>query len=249
MMKKLYTGICCLLLLLCLPDFLAACSCAGQPTFCQSVVNNNGEVVATLIIFGEKIRNKSDGMDVKLLSTIHGETSTNEIFIKSGNGADCGLWTDQFEVGEQFILSLYPTNNDNPTSAYMISSCGTHWLKVENGKVKGKITPSLTEVAISDFPSISNCGDFSPVPSQNALINVFPNPATTAFQVDIELDNSIQGFFNIYDMAGRFIEKVAIEGTNQVSIPYEVEKLSAGIYLVEVYLWSRRELFKIVVGR
>jgi hypothetical protein len=152
-------------------------------------------------------------------------------------------------VGQQFILSLYPTDNNTPTKAYTISSCGTHCLKVENGKVKGKIAPDITEIAVSDFPSISNCGDFSPVPSQNALIKIFPNTATTAFQIDIELDNAIQGFFNIYDRAGRFLEKVAIEGNYQVSIPYEVEQLSPGIYLVEVHLWSRRELFKIVVGR
>ncbi len=247
-MKKFYAWTFGLLMLLGLPDFLSACSCAGQPSFCEGILNTDGTVNSTLIIFGEKTKEKSNGMDVKILSTFHGLASTEEIFIKSGNGADCGLWTSQFEVGEQFILSLYAINDNISATTYTISICGTNWLKVENGKVMGKIAPGISEIAISDFPSIANCGEFVPIETQDALIKVFPNPATTAFQVDIELDNPIQGFFNIYDMAGRFIEKVAIEGTDQVSIPYQVEKLPAGIYLVEVYLWSRRELFKIVVG-
>lgn len=242
---KLYAWATCLLLLLFSPQFLSACSCAGQPTFCEGF---SGLSSLNLIIFGEKTKDKSDGMHVKVLTTFHGEAVSNEIFIRSGNGADCGVSTGQFEVGEQFVLSLYPYDNETPTAAYFMSICGVHWLSVENGKVKGSIAPGVTEIALSDFPTIANCGEFSPLPSQNATINVFPNPATVAFQIDIELDNSIQGSFNIYDMAGRFIEKVAIEGTDQVSIPYQVEKLPAGIYLVEVYLWSRRELFKIVVG-
>lgn len=242
---KLYAWFSCLLLLLFSPQLLSACSCAGPATFCEG---KPGPSSSGLVIFAEKTKDKSDGMEVKVLTTFHGEAASNKIFVRSGNGADCGVWTGQFEVGEQFILSLYPFKDDIPTSVYAMSICTVSWLKVENGVVKGSIAPGVTEVAISDFTTIPDCSDFSPLPSQNATINVFPNPAKVAFQVDIELENAIQGSFNIYDMAGRLIEKVAIEGTNEVSIPYQVEKLPAGIYLVEVYLWTRRELFKIVVG-
>lgn len=242
---KLYTFVTCLILLVFSPQLLSACSCAGPTTFCEGMPSLSS---LGLVIFGEKTKDKSDGMHVKVLTTFHGETSSDEVFIRSGNGADCGVWTGQFEVGEQFILSLYPYNNDVPTSAYYMSICGVNWLKVENGKVKGSIAPGVTEIAVDEFTTIADCGDFVPLPSQHATINVFPNPATVAFQVDIELENAIYGSFNIYDMAGRFIEQVAIEGTDEVSIPYPVEKLPTGIYLVEVQLWTRRELFKIVVG-
>ncbi len=245
-MMRLYTSVICLLLLFFSPQILSACSCAGQPSFCEG---RSSLATSGLIIYGEKTKDQSDGMQVKVLTTFHGEATSDEIFVRSGNGADCGVWTGQFKVGEQFILSLYPVDNSLPIKAYAMSICGVYWLKVENGIVKGSIAPGVTEIAVSDFPTIANCGNFSPLPSQYAKINIFPNPTKVAFQVDIELENSIQGFFNIYDMAGRFLEKVNIQGTDQVNIPYQVEKLPAGIYLVEVYLWTRRELFKVVVGR
>jgi len=117
----------------------SACDCIFIEDFCQTVTfQNNGEIHDYLNIYHVQVTAQaSDGMKVKIFKTFHGEMLTGaEIFITSGNGADCQLITSQFQVGKEMVIAAGKATD---TDLWWISECGVSWLPVENGIVSGAI--------------------------------------------------------------------------------------------------------------
>ena len=221
-------------------------------TFCESITFGSGEIWPDLIIYGEKTEDQDDGMEVSILSIVHGVETREKVFIRKGNGANCGENTGRFAVGEKFIfaLSKVHTEEEEPLQ-YWLSICGVNFLKVEGTKVVGAIAPDLEEIPIDEFHTINNCGIFTPINPifDNNIFKLFPNPASNLLRIEWEFDKRFEGHLNILDSSGRQIRKWELTKDNETKISYDVSPLPAGLYFVELYALDRREVFKIVIQR
>lgn len=230
---------------------LVACSCVFIESFCETTTFGSDSTWADLIVYGEKISNQEDGMEVEVLNIFHGVENRSSIFIKRGNGADCGEDTDRFNIGEQFIFALIkgdPRGTDS--TSYWLSICGINFLKVEEGaKVVGPITPDLSEIPLSEFHTLPGCGPLTSVNPVNKehLFRLFPNPTRNTLNLEWDLEGKIEGDLRIFDATGRLLNRWMIDEENQAKLTYDIPHIPAGLYFVEIRAINRREAFKILV--
>jgi len=109
-----------------------------------------------LVIRGRVLRHTGEGeseteMDVEVLETLAGETSKSVVSVSGDPGNQCRPYVIGFPVGTVWVFALEAAVKDVTAARdyflmerpdkgdYAISNCGTYWLKVEEGKVKGNI--------------------------------------------------------------------------------------------------------------
>lgn len=99
-------------------------------------------------------------MDVEVLEVLAGEVEKKVIGVSGDPGNQCRPYVAGFPVGTEWVLALgYAAKSKEDVEAlvmpgpdkgdYSISSCGTYWLAVKDGKVAGDIlvTPGSGEVS------------------------------------------------------------------------------------------------------
>lgn len=83
-----------------------ACSCVDIQTFCETITfGGTGEIDPNLLIVrARKRQTTAVGMEIDLIDIFHGQEARTVVEVGKGNGADCGVNTDQQQV---YILSVY----------------------------------------------------------------------------------------------------------------------------------------------
>jgi hypothetical protein len=89
-------------------------------------------------------------MEVEVIETLAGETSKKVVSVSGDPGNQCRPYVSRFPVGTEWILALGPAAKSaaavesfilpGPDKGdYAISSCGSYWLEVKDGKVIGNV--------------------------------------------------------------------------------------------------------------
>lgn len=227
-----------------------ACSCVAIETFCETITYGGNGIWPDLIVYGEKTADRSDGMEIKVLSVIHGTENRASIFVNAGNGANCGENTNRFAVGKRFVFALIKSNFfDLDPNDYWLSVCGVNFLEVNGANIVGPIAPNVRSIPLTKFNTLSNCGNFNPILSVegNLSFKIYPNPADQFFNIEFLTDKKIEGDLRIFDATGRFIRKWAIEAESGDKVVQTISDLSPGLYFLEINALEQKHLVKIVV--
>lgn len=230
-----------------LPGKIKACSCAPIPDFCQTVTFlNNGEIIDDINIYHVQVSAQStSGMKVKILKTYHGEAlNGQEIFIQSGNGADCQVITSIFQIGQQMILAVRRIGD-----FWSLSECGVTYLKVENGQVSGAIAPGIQELPLADFPSLANCGNLTNTEEPAGGFSLSVQPALARQLVSISTTSTSRADLklSVFDPTGRRVFQAVEKGFSAAAtLQVDVQGWSAGFYFFKVALAGQERVFKVV---
>lgn len=87
-----------------------------------------------------------------------------------------------------------------------------------------------------DYGGTGNTSSVKNAPINITSVESYPNPATTAVNVDIKVLNTSDVKINIYDLSGRLM-KTSFQGTLQAgnhTIPLDVDQLAKGIYMYSI---------------
>jgi hypothetical protein len=226
-----------------------ACDCLPIGNFCKTITyENNGEIWSHLNIYlVEVTAQQTGGMKVEIAKTYFGENlNGSSIFVNSGNGADCQLFTGQFQAGEKMIIAA-----GNYSNLWYISECGVSFLKVENGLVKGPIAEGITEIPFEEFHTLSNCGNLQLNPSNEPgapdFIQVSPTMAFDNVWLKSSGALSSTLTLRVFDVAGRQVFQSVVpakSGPFQENIP--VGKWAPGVYFFNLNLAGKQHTVKVV---
>lgn len=247
-MQKPFSSILLLVSLLFFAQYSFACSCAYVETFCESQTFGTDTINAGLIVYGKKLRSENGGIRFEVFQVLHGPATDQSIFIRDGNGADCGMTTDVFDSEKEFILSLWPgwTEDEEQETQYMVSICGQNVLEVESGVVKGKISPGINSIPIEEFHTLSDCGSLPPI-SAGFELQIGPNPADSELKLKISFEGPFKGSARVINSMGQEVKRYVLEGVDFWEDTLRVSDYAAGLYFMEVELAARRKVYKIVI--
>ncbi len=228
---------------------LQACSCAYVETFCESQTYGTDTLNTHLIIYGKKVRRENGGMRVEVLQTLHGAVAGQSIFVRDGDGGDCGMFTENLENGKEFIFALSPDWRESQgESRYFISICGVNVLEVEAGLVKGNIAPGIKSIPVEDFGTITDCGDLPPI-SGGLEVRLGPIPTANQLEFKLSFSGQVFGSAQLINAIGQEVSRFPIAGEDFLEKTVDVSRFAPGIYFMEVNVVGRRKVIKIIIQR
>ena len=247
MKKSIY-----LFIFFCLGVFghVVACSCIFIDNFCEHLTyGNNGNIQDLWTIHHAKITSTSTaGVGIEIIKTFHGnDLQGKSAFITQGNGGDCRIFTDTFSVGEEYIF----TANINENDFWMVTYCGVSYLKIENDMVLGQLTPNITQVPLSGFEDLMDCGDMTVTstnePTFDPQIIVAPTLANNEVNIKTTSPNYFELNLSVYDASGKLVYKQGIKDFNvNTEINVETNNWSNGIYFFCLNKEGKLETVKII---
>lgn len=234
---------------------LAACSCVYVETFCETLQFDD-TLYHELIVYGTVSSITNRGMEVAVAERLYGSDNSPFIFVRSGNGADCGENASRFEVGQQLILALQGHYTSNPPDeiTYWLSICGINWLTVENGYVKGPIAPGEVFLRYEDFKKSSTCGvfrQFNVIQTNSPEFSVYPNPVRDRLFVEVEEATSSFDYI-ISDICGRMVlrgVRKEVEAESLITIELPIDQMSGGLYFLRMLSDGGEQTKKVMVVR
>lgn len=232
---------------------LEACSCAYVATFCETI-GYSDTLYHDLIIYGTVTDITHQGMEVAVAERLHGTDDRSFIFVRSGNGADCGENASRFVVGQQLILALLRryVPNQPEVKEYWLSICGVNWLLVEDGHVKGPIAPGEVYLSYKNFKKSSTCRafeQFQPTGPGDLELKVYPNPVKE--RLFIEISEAVESFdYIISDICGKIVLRgirEEVEAESQITIELPLEQLSSGLYFLKIMSGMEEKTVKLMI--
>lgn len=138
----------CLLILACSPAIRADCECEWQGPFSWLVDD------ADSIVLGRVVSSRGNSFDLKVMSTMKGETAGDTIRVWGERGDLCRPDVALFPPGSQWLFALeliseVPPGGFSPGTPnisygrpgdYALSKCGAYWLEHSEGELAGNIT-------------------------------------------------------------------------------------------------------------
>lgn len=246
-MKKAFTSF---LLLLGLFQKAQACDCIFIPTFCEAITyENNGQVLDYLSVYRIKVTAATNnGLNVFVAQTFSGENLVgHNLFIQDGSGADCVLFASfHLQVDSEYIIAAQRMGD-----TLRLSECAVSFLAIENGEVKGAIAPGVTEVAVSVFQNVANCGDLSPseVVEPGVLSGLMMRPTLTSNFVEIRTSSTQQADLKlaVFDAVGRLVFRAGYPGFGfYTPAKVDLKDWSDGVYFLHFEAGGERFTQKVM---
>ncbi len=239
-MKKAFT-----LLLVAFFGYLAkshACDCLYIPTFCETITyGSNGEIQqGTHVYLGAVSAITATGIEFIVQKTYFGEVNTGQtLSLESGNGGNCVLMLENFQVGETFIIAPHKGVDD----LWRLAACGVTVLEVINGEVRGPIAPGISKVQLSKFSTIADCGDLAP----DFPIQVNPTLTSNEVTITTKLPSPVPIQVTVFDAAGRLVHQTKEPAFDiDKTIVLNMEAWAAGVYFVRMDLLNQRKTVRVV---
>ncbi|MBK7428168.1 MAG: T9SS type A sorting domain-containing protein [Saprospiraceae bacterium] len=226
-----------------------ACSCVYIGTFCETITYNNEEVSPYLcVIRGTVIAQESDRMKVRVVEHLGGTAPEGEeIFILSGNGANCAEFVGGFEIGKDFVFAMNIGWGEN-SDLYSLTICGVSYLRINNEVVEGKIAPGINSINYNKLGTIDDCGKLT-IEQKIGLFSIFPNLTSVGptISLDPESSDPVLIDWEVYSNIGQLLD----EKNAQSFLPGEkfrvnMESYPPGVYLLRIRRSGERKVFKIV---
>ncbi len=235
------------------PFYSKACSCVYIATFCESL-SFQDSIYHDLIVYGAVTNVQNNGMEVSIIEQLYGQEARSSIFIKRGNGANCGEDTNQFKRGQELILALYLAYNEETQQEdqYWLSICGVNYLFVENGRVIGKIAPGVSILPFKKFIQSTTCPAFrafQPSAPSDPEFKVYPNPVRATLFV--KPSDQVSDFsYALYDLQGRLLLRgirKEVEAEELVSLELPLNQIGGGIHILRLDSKMGSENLKVLI--
>jgi len=122
------------------PDVALACSCGWNGPFLVVAPRSRMVVRGKVQGYHGKGRAGPLAMDLEILEVACGETPTSSLRVWGGDGLLCRPEVRRFPVGSEWFFALDgPGSKPGMTPDCALSICGTFWLSVSHGMVRGCI--------------------------------------------------------------------------------------------------------------
>ncbi|MFK7771805.1 MAG: T9SS type A sorting domain-containing protein [Saprospiraceae bacterium] len=225
-----------------LHQFTYACSCILPTSFCEGIVDTNGEIYADIVFRGEVTGNTSGGIAVQIGQILYGSTGQSTITI---GPSFCDHYTDPLDEGTEFIFAL--ANYDNN---FFLVPCAISYLKIENEVIKGKIAPGIESLDYFDLANLEGCGNGFNLFSVKNNLAIFPNPTSEILKIQnssiIDSEENIQVEF--IDMIGRALYSLKKEDGILAGEVWTIDLqiFAAGVYFLKLTADNQETILKIV---
>lgn len=212
-------------------NFSTACSCYPyEPVFCR-IVGPGLNVVSVVVLDQPTI--DSSTMRVKVLENLNKTIVEDTITIIGQDGLNCGESLYLFNLQDTLILGLLELANQSKW--YLEGFCGLHYLRLENGMVKGQITDTDTIKTYQLFKDDLTFCLALRVNTEDHLrlvnqLKVFPNPASAL--VNVHSDQSILSY-ELYHTSGQLLDTRHYKELND-AIEINTGHLEFGIYYLRI---------------
>ena len=255
------------LAVLCLPARTLSCTCYPEDEmkgFCQMVFEAKSKpgfaiAQARILSFYHW------GMYMEVVDRIYNSGVPDTILVWADCGACCrpGIAYEGFAIGDTLLMALQHTDlagnillplipDYEDSSDYMLSVCGTHFMRYRSGKVTGAFYP-VTPASDGDTldyltfkQQIMNCVE-TPLSVDSAPedqgVKVFPNPA--AAEVHIQGPAGMAAF-RLFNSLG---QRVSYGLTDSREARIDLGSLPPGIYSLLVYDAGGRLLGRSILSR
>lgn len=247
MIQKLTFLLCCIYFSI---STTYACSCWGPTNFCETVAS---DFEPDIIVKAVKTGDIAHGMTIKIQDLIAGSEQASDLTVWGDNGFLCRVYTSLFEEGDELILGLHRIEyawDGEAVGDYELSVCGTYYLPVTNGLVEGSITPTISEMAYSDFADFASSCVISSVEHPQlptSSLEIYPNPVQDEFTISIP-STWRYPTIELYDLSGRQVQIFDyFTHQNKSAFQFNTSHLPTGIYLVKIRAKGIIESRKIVV--
>lgn len=230
-------------------EILRACTCAYIGTFCETITFNSEEISQNLcVIRGTVIAQEPDKMKVRVVEHLGGAIPIgSEIFILSGNGANCAEFTGGFEIGKDFVFGMnigWGINSD----LYSLTICGVSFLRINDETVEGRIAPGINSINYSKMGTINDCGKLS-VFQKIGLLSIYPTLTTLGPSIflDNNASNNLVIDWEMYSNVGQLVaenKSQSFEPGEQFTV--DMENYPAGVYFLRIRRSGEKKVFKIV---
>lgn len=237
-----------LLFLLSFPFFQQstfACSCIEAPTFCEGIVNCDGDIYADLIVRGTITARTKEEVKVRVNQIIFGNTSQSTITVGL---SVCGYPPQSLKKGDEYILALSTLSSSDYSHHHLII-CKLSYLKIEDEVIKGNIAPGIKSLDYSDLAILKNYGDEFNLFSIEHSLSFSPSPIADILNIK---NISLASSENIQ------IEVIDITGSNRYSFKKEdgiladetwtidLQNFPVGVYLFKLTAYNQEIVFKII---
>ena len=225
-----------------IPKTNFGCSCLTPSSFCESIIDSNGDLFPDLIFGGEIISSSSEGKKIKVNQSIFGNINESEITIQP---SFCTIFFAGLEDGKEYVIALARDNE------HLIPlHCAIFFLEIENEIVKGKIAPDLESIAYGELGNLEGCGNDFKLFSLERNIIVFPNPTIDEIKIknNSSTNNSEQLEIKIFDTIGRDLQVTTkVDGILPEEIwIVNIQFLPAGLYLIQLSDEYDEKIYRIV---
>ena len=228
-----------------------ACSCVFIDNFCESIVEEDGEVWENFHIYYVKVTSSDDsGMNIDVLRTFSGDDHTgDELFVVNGYEIDCRRTTLDFAVGKTYIVSAWKYDD-----SWAIPYCGVGFLPVEDGRIQGPIAPGVTDIALDELPSVMDCGTLNGPTDVHDTDQGEPSwtvfPSISSQQVAVKAQNqkvNVPYQLEVFDVSGKLMHRVRnIQPYLQPSFTVDIHYWASGMYLFRITGDNRQQTFKVI---
>lgn len=227
-------------------QFTNACTCSYPPTFCEGIVNADGDIYVDIIIRGKIITKIKEVVKVKVDQIIFGNTTQSFITI---GASVCGYPPKSFNKGDEYILVLskpYFSSSQN----HSLIMCKVNYLKIEDEVIKGRIAPGIKSLDYSDLWSLKNQGDKFNLFSIEHSFFISQNPTANILNIkNISLANSTENIqIDVIDITGEkryfFKKKEGIFASETWAI--DLQNFPDGIYFFNLTAFNQKKNIKIV---
>lgn len=135
------------ILFFCYQNYAIACGCNVERPFLQT--STDATLIAVVEIQDYLIYDEMMGedvpvsMSVKIKKVLKGSENRSEITVWGNNGLMCSPYLSIFEVGAEWVMAFRNAPIEAYENAqiadYGVSNCGEHFMKLENGIIRGLI--------------------------------------------------------------------------------------------------------------
>jgi hypothetical protein len=220
-----------------------ACDCLAYPPFCETIalLNKHRYQVEHVKIIGKD----AYGFAALVLHNYFGDSLAGSKENYYDGSGSCFMSLYDFKVGEEYIFIGMPYFD-----GFGLWSCGTSFLKVENGLVKGKIAPGISAIPLHDFTSLANCGKLKTSATTEAPdFDITVNPTLiddhALVQTTFTADQNIE--LTIFDALGRSVyetQSVDFNDTRPLSVDFE--GYYPGLYFIRICADGRQKTVKVL---
>lgn len=222
-------------------SYAEECTCAGSPTFCEAITDDDGDLRADIVLRGT-FMGYDGGIKVQVDHILYGDMIQNDLTIAP---TMCDYYPVLLVENDEYIFAV-----EKFDSTYFLIFCSVSYLKIEDEVVTGQIAPGVESIDYLDLKTLDDCGEQFDLFTVGGGLSVFPNPTHDILK--IKNTSSIASIENVQiefiDMIGRelytFKKEDKILGGEIWTI--NLQNFTAGVYFLKLTANNQEQVIKIV---
>lgn len=167
------------------------------------------------------------------------------------NGGHLNLFTSQWEGGFDRVDIYDPSAS--PGSRWSLEILNCHLV---NHTVVAIETDTISKILVAGGTPCWNCGGTADIFSkmetvyfddQKVVYNIFPNPASSHLNVNVNFQHKTDGMVTLFDIEGKALFQQQFDVT-EIDQQIDVSKYPPGVYMIEVRTDSGRFVERIMIS-